>query len=246
MWLPGTYISPAETGLYYLQSRYYDASVGRFVNGDDISIIYLLEFCDTNVFAYCNNNVINASDEYGYASMLTKNKNVNKFLEELLKAIPNIYSDDFISREIKILRIGTKNLSLTLSVGIAAQTNKNALFGGMFKRGTLEVSAALGINNFACFSFSAGVNWSKAYLKTGVLIAFSKSASGFYGGVYLELSISTWLLAAATVVAGIVCIYSPVFATYIGKIITTIRNSARVALPVIAPLLPKVASNLLK
>ena len=33
---PGTWQNPAETGLYYLQSRYYDPTVGRFLNADGI------------------------------------------------------------------------------------------------------------------------------------------------------------------------------------------------------------------
>ena len=31
---PGTQQKPAETGLYYLNSRYYDPEVGRFINAD--------------------------------------------------------------------------------------------------------------------------------------------------------------------------------------------------------------------
>ena len=32
----------SDTNLYYLQSRYYDAEVGRFINADDVSIFCLL------------------------------------------------------------------------------------------------------------------------------------------------------------------------------------------------------------
>ena len=31
--------SPSETGLYYLNSRYYDPEVGRFVSADDCDIL---------------------------------------------------------------------------------------------------------------------------------------------------------------------------------------------------------------
>ncbi len=30
----GTYISPAESGFYYLESRYYDPQIERFINAD--------------------------------------------------------------------------------------------------------------------------------------------------------------------------------------------------------------------
>lgn len=60
-----SYVYDEETGLYYLQSRYYDTLTGRFLNAD--------VYCDTesgtplstNMFAYCENNAINKSDDEG-------------------------------------------------------------------------------------------------------------------------------------------------------------------------------------
>ena len=34
--MPGTYISPAESELYYLQSRYYDPQLRRFLSADNL------------------------------------------------------------------------------------------------------------------------------------------------------------------------------------------------------------------
>ena len=57
----------AETGLYYLNSRYYDPEVGRFINADDPEL--LLEEYESalqyNLFAYCWNNPINMHDPDG-------------------------------------------------------------------------------------------------------------------------------------------------------------------------------------
>lgn len=72
---------------------------------------------------------------------------------------------------------------------ITAQTNNNALFGGMFKRGTLEVSAFFGISNYVCFSFSAEITWRKACIKIGLLLAMSSGWAGFYGGACVEISV---------------------------------------------------------
>ncbi|AEB75049.1 RHS repeat domain-containing protein [Clostridium botulinum] len=53
-----------ETGLYYLNSRYYNSEWGRFVNADGIigKAEALLSY---NMFAYCNNNYPNMVDYNG-------------------------------------------------------------------------------------------------------------------------------------------------------------------------------------
>ena len=48
------------TGLYYLQSRYYNPTYGRFLNAD--SIMKTGEPLGANIFAYCNNNPVNFVD----------------------------------------------------------------------------------------------------------------------------------------------------------------------------------------
>ncbi|MGN8631446.1 RHS repeat-associated core domain-containing protein [Blautia sp. HCP3S3_G3] len=37
--MPGTYRSPAETGLYYLKNRYYDPEIRRFISTDSIDVL---------------------------------------------------------------------------------------------------------------------------------------------------------------------------------------------------------------
>ena len=60
------YIYDGETGFYYLQSRYYDPSVGRFLNADDVQYLGASSFHSSwNQFSYCENNVPNAYDPSG-------------------------------------------------------------------------------------------------------------------------------------------------------------------------------------
>jgi RHS repeat-associated protein len=56
-----------ESGLYYLQSRYYDPSIKRFISADthDILLTSPYEFTDKNLFAYVDNNPIMRSDADG-------------------------------------------------------------------------------------------------------------------------------------------------------------------------------------
>jgi RHS repeat-associated protein len=58
------YVYDQETQLYYLQSRYYDPEVGRFLNAD----IYPTTgqgLTGNNMFAYCGNNPVARKDAYG-------------------------------------------------------------------------------------------------------------------------------------------------------------------------------------
>jgi RHS repeat-associated protein len=61
-----------ETGLYYLQSRYYDANVGRFLNEDDLAILALpgANMLVTNLYTYCYNNPAIHSDPTGMIVVL--------------------------------------------------------------------------------------------------------------------------------------------------------------------------------
>ena len=58
------YYMDSETGLYYLQSRYYDPATGRFINADGQLNDGLLGH---NMFAYCGNNPVMNIDPDGHA-----------------------------------------------------------------------------------------------------------------------------------------------------------------------------------
>ena len=58
------YYYDTETGFYYLQSRYYDPSIGRFINADDFASTSQ-GFLGHNMFAYCGNNPISRKDDGG-------------------------------------------------------------------------------------------------------------------------------------------------------------------------------------
>lgn len=51
--------------LYYLNSRYYDPEVGRFINADSMLKTPNSGVLSANMFAYCENNPIMSSDSTG-------------------------------------------------------------------------------------------------------------------------------------------------------------------------------------
>lgn len=60
------YVYDEESELYYLQSRYYDPFVGRFLNADAYCDTMSGSPLSTNMFAYCENNPILNVDFDGY------------------------------------------------------------------------------------------------------------------------------------------------------------------------------------
>jgi len=54
-----------QTGLYYLQSRFYDPEIMRFISADDIRFINASSIGGLNLFAYCLNNPISFIDSNG-------------------------------------------------------------------------------------------------------------------------------------------------------------------------------------
>ena len=58
------YYYDSESGLYYLQSRYYDPEICRFINADGLASTGQ-GILGCNMFAYCNNNPISSADADG-------------------------------------------------------------------------------------------------------------------------------------------------------------------------------------
>ena len=60
-----SYYYDFETGFYYLNSRYYDPAIGRFINADDVTLIDSGDYLGFNLFAYCGNNPVMGYDPTG-------------------------------------------------------------------------------------------------------------------------------------------------------------------------------------
>ena len=61
------YRMDSETGYYYLQSRYYDSVIGRFINIDG-TFGSIGEALESNLFIYGLNNPVINTDHSGYSS----------------------------------------------------------------------------------------------------------------------------------------------------------------------------------
>lgn len=84
-----SYYYDVEIGMYYLQSRYYDPAVGRFINADD-AVIVGIPNGETlhNIFTYCENEPILNSDYQGF--FVIRRWMVSAIADFLLSLIPGI------------------------------------------------------------------------------------------------------------------------------------------------------------
>ena len=65
------YYFDTEIAMYYLQSRYYDPMVGRFINADNAEYVSLLdEVLAANLYTYCGNSCVNNTDPSGCGPFL--------------------------------------------------------------------------------------------------------------------------------------------------------------------------------
>ena len=82
------YYYDAEIGLYYLQSRYYNPVVGRFVNGDDMQMFTVSSDVRCNLYVYCNNTPTMDADilgNIGWASLLKVLQYIFDFIIQIAK-----------------------------------------------------------------------------------------------------------------------------------------------------------------
>jgi len=115
-----------QTGLYYFNARYYDASIGRFITEDPARN-------GMNWFVYCGNNPLSATDPTGLAEIICDDIQGNPVID--------IYGKDLISRiNVEIIRNnedGQDNDQARIKIGTqivlvinGVQSEKNQNVGG--------------------------------------------------------------------------------------------------------------------
>ena len=179
------YYYDAETGFYYLQSRYYDPNTCRFINADSYASTDqgLIGY---NMFAYCRNDPINRKDVNGNWS----------FWATLGVAIGAAVCIAAVT--VLTCGVGTATLAGTIAVGAAKGALAGAAIGtatgagiGYAETGTLEgaaTGAAIGFGAGAVIG--AAVGGTSAGLKFGTFSSKSSLANHFakhgneFGGMY--------------------------------------------------------------
>ena len=155
-----SYYYDFETNLYYLNSRYYDPELGRFINADDISVLSESKdiFNGLNLYAYCSNNPIMNIDEDG-----------DKWWDWLWKILVAVVIVVVTAAAIAVTAgaagaaIGTAfaaSLGLASSTSMAISTGLAAMVGGFtfvsgVVAGGIEIANQISLNGIDNFNFGS-------------------------------------------------------------------------------------------
>ena len=111
------YYYDTESGLYYLQSRYYNPEIGRFISAD-ILLDSNAGILQGNIFVYCANNPVINSDSTGYK--LDKDK-IKQFIGDVIKIV------DYTVRALNSSkRSGTDSIGVNGSVAAGVAVSVSA------------------------------------------------------------------------------------------------------------------------
>ena len=197
------YYYDTETGLYYLNSRYYDPEIGRFINADDISYANAEMLNGFNLYAYCGNNPIMNIDYYGFFSfsIIKENYKVTIFQifnrssigAYLLGNLDISYVNEVILKDSQDTLYTLKNIgSEYVSYGFGLNIN-NTVYIEMGFQDNLAIYSSLNIQNSFYLNTSFGLNG--IGLSVGIII------NGQMVDFSINIGIATLALAAAVVLA---------------------------------------------
>lgn len=92
-----SYYFDVETNLYYLQTRYYDATIGRFIFADSIEYLEPETLGGLNLYAYCGNNPVVNIDSNGTFWFTLLTTVIGAVVGAVAAVVTSIISDEEIT-----------------------------------------------------------------------------------------------------------------------------------------------------
>ena len=133
------YYYDAETGLYYLQSRYYDPATCRFVNADNANLVAANgDFASLNLFAYCGNNPLSREDSNGGFWVTIGIMAVGGIIGAAVSAVSSAVTQQVLTGTVNWKSVGVAAVSGFVSgavaaspLGIVGQQIAGGIIGGL-------------------------------------------------------------------------------------------------------------------
>ncbi|MBE6573436.1 MAG: hypothetical protein E7652_03480 [Ruminococcaceae bacterium] len=169
-----------ETNLYYLQSRYYNPEVGRFVNRDEICLTLLNNTSvASNLFCYCTNTPITMIDYNGYySSTLVISASITTLLSGKLSSLMTGISASMASLKIAI----STSWIIALCVAAAAIAITGIIYT-VNKLKSLSSSAQSVVSSTKSKVKSGGLNPNKLKNYTVYVIVYKNTTDVVYVGM---------------------------------------------------------------
>ena len=169
------YIYDQESGLYYLQSRYYDPQICRFISADSVLDNGTGTIMSTNLYAYCENNPINFTDPFG--NVYISNKKLRTVLKALLLGIG---LNPLSGVAVVCLHVGFNMLKKFI---IAKATIIAGKFGSLINVavGVLSAALALVISGFSAATIAHALIQGK-----GISITWARTKKGKIYGIEMN------------------------------------------------------------
>ena len=151
------YYYDTETGLYFLQTRYYDPEVGRFLNRDSVQYADPETINGLNLYAYCLNNPVEYADPTGSFPVLGFILGIMA-IGGLITTACGVASDNNIATAVGLSMITIPALisgGMAIAAGFAGATLSGII-------GCVTVFAGIGSSLFASAEYQqlfTGNNW---------------------------------------------------------------------------------------
>ena|GEM_PF-2215421 len=177
-WRYRGYYFDGETGFYYTSSRYYDPQIGRFINADEPTMLFITATMPggANLYAYCLNNPIMLTDSTG------------------------MFIDQWWG---KALTIGFGVINPVYGIAMLVGGGISALSGGDFWDGAgwgMAAGLMVGAVAATVFSFGTAGALSAAMMGAGIGIISGMAGSVIAQGGFGNLD--PWRLAGAGMIGG--------------------------------------------
>ena len=201
-------VSSEETGIYYLESRYYDPEVGRFISPDNISYLNPKTINGLNLYVYCLNNPVNMFDDSGHWPKWIKdvanwvNNNIVQPVANFFSSQTNTISGQFQDRIFRgsgSLTGGYSEFNWRLDDKIKSWEAQDGWIGGFGKASVGNANGKIGIGNDNLSASLKGVAdglvaiaQAGLHYKDGFGIGAKAKASVLSGRATTEFNIFGW------------------------------------------------------